>query len=57
MFEHAGLPNGVMQLVGVEEVVFIGRAEAKLMVTRATAEVEKRMMRAEMKLVLGRLWK
>ena len=57
MFEHVGLLNGVMQLVRVEESVFIGRAEAKLMVARATAEVEKRMMRAEAKFVWGRLCK
>jgi hypothetical protein len=36
----------VVQLVGVEEYVLVGRAEVKLMAARATAEVEKRMVRA-----------
>ncbi len=48
---------GVVQLVGVEEYVLVGRAEVKLMAARATAEVEKRMVRAELKFVLGRLCK
>jgi hypothetical protein len=48
---------GVVQLVGVGEYVLVGRAEAKLMAARATAEVEKRMVRGEVRFVLGRLCK
>ena len=48
---------GVVQLVGVGEYVLVGRAEAKLTAARATAEVEKRMVRGEVRFVLGRLCK
>jgi hypothetical protein len=48
---------GVVQLVGVGEYVLVGRAEAKLTAARATVEVEKRMVRGEVRFVLGRLCK
>jgi hypothetical protein len=46
-----------MQLVRVGEYVLVSRAEAKLTVARATAEVEKRIVRGKVKFVLGRLCK
>lgn len=47
----------VVQLVGVERYVLVGRAEVKLTAARATAEVEKRIARAKARFVLGRLCK
>ena len=43
----------VVQLVGVEGYVLVGRAEVRVTAARATAEVEKRMVRAEVRIVLG----
>jgi hypothetical protein len=40
-----------VQLVGVEGYVLVGRAEVRVTAARATAEVEKRMVRAEVRIV------